>query len=309
MRIMTETDEMELAKRRTFKFEWKFIGDLMDKIPQKILDLDCEIIQSGEFRFDNNKLNAVYLALYPSRIRGLGTPDKLKFEYVDGEFIFRSIYIYPEDDWDYDGKIEHRYDQHMNLLSKYKYIIRKDLQIPSLDCGKVAGTKIYDAQNPGNVGGHYIIYDLPGKFINLYDNGLISETHFIRSRNRTDDFNNVSHLESSYFNTDFSELFNFCDKRKNVSLLKGKFSSVLNNFDKEIDILHIDCDLYQSYKDCLDKLYTKVVSGGCIIFDEYYSLKYPGPRIAVDEFFANKKGHFEKYTTPEGFERWCFIKG
>ena len=104
-------------------------------------------------------------------------------------------------------------------------------------------------------------------------------------------------------------MFNFCDKRKNVSLLKGNFSSVLNNFDKEINILHIDCDLYQSYKDCLDKLYTKVVSGGCIIFDEYYSLKYPGPRIAVDEFFKNKKGHFEKYTTPEGFQRWCFIKG
>ena len=150
--------------------------------------------------------------------------------------------------------------------------------------------------------------DLPGKFINLYDNGLISETHFIRSRNRTDDFNNVSHLESSYFDNDFSKLFEFCDNRKNVSLLKGIFSSILKDFNKEINILHIDCDLYQSYKDCLDKLYKNVVSGGCIIFDEYYSLKYPGPRIAVDEFLKDKKGYLEKYITPEGFERWCFIK-
>jgi hypothetical protein len=56
-------------------------------------------------------------------------------------------------------------------------------------------------------------------------------------------------------------------------------------------------------------LYNKVTIGGSIIFDEYYSHKYPGAKIAVDEFFEDKKGSFEKYTTPEGFERWCFVKG
>ena len=56
------------------------------------------------------------------------------------------------------------------------------------------------------------------------------------------------------------------------------------------------------------KLYKNIVSGGSVIFDEYYSHKYPGARIAVNEFFENKKGYFEKYITPEGFERWCFIK-
>ena len=64
-----------------------------------------------------------------------------------------------------------------------------------------------------------------------------------------------------------------------------------------------------SYKECLNLLYDKVISGGSIIFDEYYSHKYPGARIAIDEFFKGKTGHFEKYITPEGFERWCFVKG
>ena len=59
---------------------------------------------------------------------------------------------------------------------------------------------------------------------------------------------------------------------------------------------------------CLDKLYNNVSTGGVVIFDEYYSLKYPGPRVAVNEFFEDKKGYLEKYITPEGFERWCFIK-
>jgi len=151
--------------------------------------------------------------------------------------------------------------------------------------------------------------DLPQKFKSLYENNLISKEHFEKAKDRTDNFNNTSHLEPSYFDNDFSKLFKFCDKNKNVSLLKGAFSSTLNGFDKKINILHIDCDLYESYLECLNKLYGNIVVGGSIIFDEYYSHKYPGARIAVNEFFENKTGYFEKYITPEGFERWCFIKG
>ena len=151
--------------------------------------------------------------------------------------------------------------------------------------------------------------DLPSKFIELYDSKLISENHFVKARERTNDFNDTSHLESSYFNHDFSKLFEFCNDRTHVNLLKGTFSKMLSGYKEDIDILHIDCDLYDSYKECLNLLYQKVVSGGSIIFDEYYSLKYPGAKIAVDEFFKNKNGYFEVYKTPEGFERWCFVKG
>ena len=150
--------------------------------------------------------------------------------------------------------------------------------------------------------------DLPSKFIELYNSKLISEDHFNKIKKRTNNFIDISHLETKYFDNEFNSLFRFCDK-KGVSLLKGKFEDSLVDFDKEIDILHIDCDLYESYLECLNKLYENVVVGGSIIFDEYYSHKYPGARIAVNEFFENKKGYFEKYITPEGFERWCFIKG
>ena len=118
---------------------------------------------------------------------------------------------------------------------------------------------------------------------------------------------------NKYFDYDFSSLFKFCDKN-GASLIKGKFENVLSSLSKalEIDdklnILYIDCDLYESYLECLNNLYDNVVDGGSIIFDEYYSHKYPGARIAVNEFFENKKGYFEKYKTPEGFERWCFVK-
>ena len=48
------------------------------------------------------------------------------------------------------------------------------------------------------------------------------------------------------------KFMNYCDKNKNVSLLKGKFTSTLKDFDKKIDILHIDCVLYESYKEFLN---------------------------------------------------------
>jgi|TARA_B100000287_G_C20445116_1_gene707197 hypothetical protein len=149
--------------------------------------------------------------------------------------------------------------------------------------------------------------DLPSKFIDLYESKLISKEHFEKAKSRTNNFSDISHLEPPYFKSDFSFLFKFCEKN-NVSLIKGKFNETLTNFDNDINILHIDCDLYDSYLNCLDNLYKKVVDGGCVIFDEYYSYKYPGARIAVNEFFMDKKGFFEKYITPDGFERWCFIK-
>ena len=54
---------------------------------------------------------------------------------------------------------------------------------------------------------------------------------------------------------------------------------------KLISLLILDCDLYESYRTCLEYLYPKVQEDGWIILDEYFSPKYPGARIAVDEFF------------------------
>lgn len=82
--------------------------------------------------------------------------------------------------------------------------------------------------------------------------------------------------------------------RAHVTLVKGFFDKSLTQYDGEkIALLHLDVDLYQSYKDSLALLYEKVVPGGVIAFDEYMStfeyLHFPGARKAIDEFFADKK--------------------
>ena len=149
--------------------------------------------------------------------------------------------------------------------------------------------------------------DNPIHFEHQYKNGLITTEHYERARNRTNNFVGVRHLEKGYF-SEVKDIFSIVSEFENVKLVRGIFAKSLPPFMKGIEILHIDCDLYQSYLDCLNNLYENVVEGGCIIFDEYFSLKYPGARDAVDEFFVDKVGHFENYDSLDNFERWCFVK-
>ncbi len=75
-----------------------------------------------------------------------------------------------------------------------------------------------------------------------------------------------------------------------VKLVKGFFSDTLSHYSGEsIALLHLDCDLYQSYKDCLNLLWPKVSVGGVVAFDEYNDPKWPGATRAIDEFFSGRR--------------------
>lgn len=76
-----------------------------------------------------------------------------------------------------------------------------------------------------------------------------------------------------------------------VTLIKGFFEESLVKYrGGPIALLHLDVDLYGSYKTCLDSLYSQVAEGGVVVFDEYLStmehLKWPGAAKAIDEFFT-----------------------
>jgi O-methyltransferase len=101
-------------------------------------------------------------------------------------------------------------------------------------------------------------------------------------------------LRTTGFTTDWIE--------KQVKLIKGFFSATLDQYDgAPIALLHIDSDLYESYKEPLEELFSKVVEGGLVLFDEYNRPNWPGATKAVDEFFAGTKyrvehdGAYNKY--------------
>ncbi len=94
-----------------------------------------------------------------------------------------------------------------------------------------------------------------------------------------------------------------------VEVVKGYFEDTTKDYNGgPIAVLHIDCDLYQSYKTVLETLYDKVVPGGLIMFDEYgEGTKWPGAVQAINEFFENKNVEFFRYQFPE-FGKFCMIK-
>jgi O-methyltransferase len=83
-----------------------------------------------------------------------------------------------------------------------------------------------------------------------------------------------------------------------ITLFKGYFENTLHNLKNEkFSLVHIDCDLYQPYKQCLEFFYDKVLPGGYIVFDEYSFSKdvYPGAQKAIDEFLADKPEKIQSF--------------
>lgn len=78
----------------------------------------------------------------------------------------------------------------------------------------------------------------------------------------------------------------------NITIIDGSFSDTIPQFvtdnpNLSVSAANIDCDLYQSYCLSLDFISRFLTTNGFVHLDEYYSLKYPGARIAVDEFIKS----------------------
>ena len=100
---------------------------------------------------------------------------------------------------------------------------------------------------------------------------------------------------------------------KNIILIKGDFKKTIPSFFKKNTkkkdfAANIDCDLYDSYTTVLTHTWPRLNKNGIILLDEYYSLKFPGAKIATDEFLKNKKNNVIKHISKgDDFYR-CYIK-
>lgn len=81
--------------------------------------------------------------------------------------------------------------------------------------------------------------------------------------------------------------FNINVQESNVHLIKGLFEATLYP-DLPISLAHIDCDWYESVLTCLNRIEPRLVRGGTLVIDDYYS--WSGCRTAVDDYFKDKKG-------------------
>tara|TARA_X000000950_G_scaffold286754_1_gene396689 strand:- start:10872 stop:11237 length:366 start_codon:yes stop_codon:yes gene_type:complete len=115
---------------------------------------------------------------------------------------------------------------------------------------------------------------------------------------------NIDLVKKNLLKNGISE--NDCNER--IIFKKGFFPNSFKGFDEPISFLHLDVDLYSSYKDCLEFFFPKLVKGGIVTFDEYTvddDLKERkgwnliGAKIAIDEFIEKNNlkliHHFTGY--------------
>lgn len=70
-----------------------------------------------------------------------------------------------------------------------------------------------------------------------------------------------------------------------VELVQGLFQDTITG-DEPIALAHVDGDWYESTMTCLTRLAPRLVPGGRIVVDDYYT--WSGCRTAVDEYFADR---------------------
>lgn len=166
--------------------------------------------------------------------------------------------------------------------------------------------------------------DHPDRFRDLHANGTISNEHLERvNRNvqhlkflkgvESIDHTNVS-LSGSFENTNKAHIERLADYLglSNVVLIEGPFEETMSDttvIENSLAGAILDCDLHGSYLTALSYIWPRLSPGGVIYLDEYYSLKFPGARIATDLFFKDLDVEFHHITDDfNGFERWWVKK-
>ena len=130
----------------------------------------------------------------------------------------------------------------------------------------------------------------------------ISKNHFQKVMLNYEYLKFLKNKKIDSFNISTSNNFSGCSDRDlkkkisflgldNIVLVKGEFENTMKKRRKfkEIFSALVDVDLYGSYKIALPFIWKFLSKKGMIFLDEYYSIKFPGARIACDEFFLEKK--------------------
>ena len=161
------------------------------------------------------------------------------------------------------------------------------------------------------------------KFKNLYDNKVISKEHFqdYQLNIQLKEFISGKSASPSTISSsmDFSEtsLSLLEDKINyfeldNIILVDGDYKETMaENMYTDVKFMSVlmDCDLYESHKIALPFVWDRMQKGGYMFLDEYYSLKFPGARIATSDFFSDKSDKPEMHIKKSmDFERWFVQK-
>lgn len=160
------------------------------------------------------------------------------------------------------------------------------------------------------------------RFETMFEAGAITAEHHAKVRRNREHLAAVDRAatpEAASSSGDFAMTSRDLIERKavhlwltNIELVEGPYSETMapgHLPDLRLSAALLDCDLYESHRDALPFVWKRLAPGGFVYLDEYFSLKFPGARIAVDEFFADRDDKPEQVDDlGDGFERWGVYK-
>jgi O-methyltransferase len=107
------------------------------------------------------------------------------------------------------------------------------------------------------------------------------------------------HKAKDFDDVSYDNVEGLFKNKKNVKLVKGIFpdSTTAEISNTMFDVVHLDVDVYKSYKDCLEFFSTRLSADGIILLDDYAAPTCKGAAVAVDEFVETHSNFLLDTTT------------
>ena len=95
----------------------------------------------------------------------------------------------------------------------------------------------------------------------------------------------------------------------NITLVPGYFHQSFKTLpsDMHFSFVHLDVNLYESYREGLEFFYPRLDPSGIILLDEYNDPPWPGCNKAADEFLAGKPEKLQM-AARDNYQKWYLVK-
>jgi O-methyltransferase len=112
---------------------------------------------------------------------------------------------------------------------------------------------------------------------------------------RLSDRDNPIHRDETKFtDTSYESVAEYLAEFDEVTVRKGEFSAVAPTVPEQgYRLVHVDVDLYEPARDCLQYFGPRLTSGGILVLDDYGTPTCPGIQEAAEEYLAG--GEFQAW--------------
>lgn len=185
-------------------------------------------------------------------------------------------------------------DRDWRQLMMYAHVLEIVRDVPGdiAEFGVASGTSLMAFTRMNDVYNTLLPHEVAKKKVHGFDSfeGLPELDEAIDLA--TDDARKIGDMIRGGFDSSstYARLLAFTGKFPSVTLHKGWFNETIPTFLSanphiSFSLLHIDCDLYGSTKDCLSPTIKRLNVGGVILFDEIFHKDYPGETAAFWEVY------------------------